>query len=339
MPRADPTMPRSPLRPRLFEPIDLAPFVRPGDFSDEARRRSATAWDESFRTVGFAVIDGHGVPPEVVSDLRTAARMFFQSATDYKHRFYKGPQMSGRSGYSPVSAGADPLEGYTFMRGDAASWMGTTETHPEELNGIGQRYAAEVERVMHALHRMSAMALGLPDNYFDPFYAKPASVFVVSHYPPLRPPPAGVAIKDGKPRYRAHSDYSGFTILLQDEQDFDAGESGGLEIDIDGTWVPVKPQPGSFVINIGDLFELWTNDRWRSTPHRVVSPPLHAPAATRSRMTAMLFSGPSMDSIIAPMPTCVSAEQPARYQSMSAADHMRAMYKTQSKEAVYKKAL
>merc|ERR1719167_500515 len=170
-----------------------------------------------FCTVGFAVVGGHGVPPDLVQDLRTAAGMFFQTPNDYKHRFFKGPKMTGRSGYSPVRAGADPLEGYVFMRAEGAGWMGSTETHPEELNGIGQRYGTEMERVMHALHRMSALALGLDEDYFERFYANPASVLVISNYPALRPPPPGMHVHEGKLRYRAHSDYSGFTVLLQDE--------------------------------------------------------------------------------------------------------------------------
>merc|ERR1712048_406581 len=111
---------------------------------------------------------------------------------------------------------------------------------------------------------------------------------VLSHYPPLG------ANSENKLRYREHSDYSGFTILLQDAEDGCDG-SNGLEVDIDGVWVPVKPRKGCFVINIGDLFELWTNDRWRSTPHRVTSPQAGTPAATRSRYTVLLFSGPNLD--------------------------------------------
>merc|ERR1712188_341588 len=98
---------------------------------------------------------------------------------------------------------------------------------------------------------------------------------VLSHYPPVEP------AWEGKLRYREHSDYTGFTVLLQDEDD-GCESSGGLEVDIDGVWVPVVPRKGCFVINIGDLFELWTNDRWRSTPHRVTSPQTGSRAATRS---------------------------------------------------------
>jgi len=186
--------------------------------------------------------------------------------------------------------------------------------------------------VMDALHQMSALALGLEEDFFEKFYTKPASVVVMSHYPPLTP----LKLPDGKPRYRAHSDYSGFTVLLQDESDFGPGGGAGLEIDIAGHWVPVKPQKGTLVVNIGDLFELWTNDRWRSTPHRVTSPQLRDRAAAQSRFTTMLFSGPNLDATIAPIHTCVDDKHPSRYSSMTAAQHLAAMWKTKSKEARYK---
>lgn len=330
---------RAAVPPRTFEAIDLAPFVRHDEYDDEARQRSARLWDESFRTIGFALVDGHGVCEELVADLRTAATMFFNSTSDHKHRYYRGPKMTGRSGYSPVGAGQaanvhlDPLEGYTFIRSESRKWSNIEETHPEELDGISQRYCYEVERVMHALHRMSAVALGLDINYFDQFYNNPASVLVISHYPPLRSP---LEVKEGKLRYRAHSDYSGFTILLQDEGDFSEPGAGGLEIDVGGIWVPVKPRKGAFVVNIGDLFETWTNDRWRSTPHRVSSPVLRSRSAGRSRLTVMLFSGPSLDSIIEPISTCIDAEHPCKYAAVKASDHLTGMYKSKSKEAIYK---
>merc|ERR1712187_766326 len=124
-------------------------------------------------------------------------------------------------------------------------------------------------------------------------------------------------VRDGKLRYRPHSDYSGFTILLQDEDDNQNGR-GGLEIDIDGVWVPIMPKKGCFVVNIGDLFETWTNNRWRSTPHRVTSPALSSEMAQRSRYSTMLFSGPNLNTIISPIHTCVDAEHPALYAPIKA---------------------
>merc|ERR1712083_278727 len=218
-----------------------------------------------------------------------------------------------------------------FVRDRSLAWS-AGEAHPVELGSVGERYCYEVERAMHALHRVCALALGMPEDFFEPFYSCPASVLVMSHYPPLRP----LGVPDVKMRYRAHSDYTGLTILLQDANDNSPQGGGGLEIDVNSEWVPVKPRNGCFVVNIGDLWETWTNDRWRSTPHRVSSPPLSASGSTESRYSVMLFSGPNLDSMIGPIPTCVDENNPASYAPTKASEHLMAQYMTKSKEADYK---
>jgi len=320
---------------QTFDPIDISPFVQPDLFDDAARKASAQAWDNMFRTVGFATISGHGVTNEIIHGLKMSAKKFFGRGSAYKQQFFRGLQMAGKPGYSPIGMAqehSDPVEGYTFIRSRSEAWSAADETHPIELACTGRQYAYELERVMHAIHWMSAVALDLPANYFDEFYERPASVLVLSHYPPL----SSVGMPDCKLRYRAHSDYSGFTILLQDDEDGGNGGVGGLEIDINGAWVPVTPQPGCFVVNIGDLFETWTNDRWRSTPHRVRSPAPGTASAEQSRNTAMLFSGPSLDAVIAPIATCVDKDHPSRYAPIKAAEHLKAQYITKSKEAEYR---
>ena len=87
-------------------------------------------------------------------------------------------------------------------------------------------------------------------------------------------------------------------------------------------------------MNIGDLFELWTNNRWRSTPHRVASPRPGSAAARRARLTAMLFTGPALETTLRPAPTC----GPSRYPTMTARQHLTAMARSKSKEGEYKRA-
>ena len=120
--------------------------------------------------------------------------------------------------------------------------------------------------------------------------------------------------------------------MLQDDRDHAEDDAGGLEIDVDGSWVPVVPQAGSFVINIGDLFQLWTNNRWRSTPHRVTSPVLSSAAASRSRFIAAFFSGPSLETMVQPAPTC----GPPKFPTLTAREFLTAMAISKSKEAHYK---
>ena len=322
--------------------VDISPFIH-----GEADRRSATtSWDTAFREVGFARIVGHQVPANLVADLRATALEFFKQPVAEKMR-YNRPAPSPGS-YSPVWSGVssgghdDPLEGYTFHR-PSEGWKALTSRalgHPPALAAVAERYGSELERVMHTLHRVSSEALGLRHDFFDsPPGTNPTSLLVISHYPPLTDPDVP-AREEGKPRYRAHSDYTGFTILLQDDDDHggvaeaplpEGDGGGGLEVDVGGRWMPVVPRAGSFVVNIGDLFELWTNNRWRSTPHRVSSPPSGSAAAARSRLTAMLFTGPALETVVQPAPTC----GPSLYPTLTAREHLTTMALTKSKEAEY----
>lgn len=89
-----------------------------------------------------------------------------------------------------------------------------------------------------------------------------------------------------------------------------------------GEWHPVLPRPNAFVVNIGDLYEVWTNGRWRSTVHRVMKPPASSAAAGAPRLSIPFFTGPHNDAIIEAMPTCVDAEHPAKYEPVKALDHL-----------------
>ena len=331
--------------------VDISPFVLDRDAHSAKDRSIAMAsWDTAFRRVGFARITGHQVPLTLASELRAAASEFFSMPGSKKMQYHHPATANGCSpgSYAPLWAGRasgahdDPLEGYTFHR-PRRGWEHVADPalgHPPGLAAVAQRYASVLESVMHALHRLSAESLSLPGDYFDsPAGSAPTSLLVISHYPPLTGPELAFR-PPSKPRYRAHSDYTGFTILLQDEADHGGGAEsgpssaegcGGLEVDIDGRWTPVVPRPGSFVVNIGDLFELWTNNRWRSTPHRVASPAVGTAAASRSRLTAMLFTGPALETVIQPAPTC----GPTKYPTLSARDHLAAMALTKSKEKNY----
>jgi len=330
--------------------IDIQPFMDDTTDFAAARRLAAASWDATFREVGFARVIGHCVSPELITELRTVARAFFDKPASEKIPYHR-PATAGAAptgSYGPLFAARtmglhdDPVEGYTFFR-PKDGWNLTAPElgHPVEFASVAERYCREVEKVMHALHRLSASALGLAPGFFDTAEGtNPTSMLVVSNYPPLTELESEV--RNGQPRYRAHSDYTGFTILLQDEYDHggpaaplvDNEGGGGLEIDINGTWMPVVPRPGSFVVNIGDLFELWTNNRWRSTPHRVTSPKFETPAAARSRMTAMLFTGPALETVVQPAPTC----GPSQYPTVSARQHLTAMAMSKSKETTYQHA-
>ena len=89
-----------------------------------------------------------------------------------------------------------------------------------------------------------------------------------------------------------------------------------------GEFIPVPPTKNAFVVNIGDLYERWTNKRWASTVHRVANPPKDSEASKRSRHSFVFFTSPRGETMIEPINTCVDTENPSLYKPISALDHL-----------------
>ena len=127
------------------------------------------------------------------------------------------------------------------------------------------------------LTRSFALALGLHEDSLVPYFDDRSSSLRVIDYP------AGA----GGARAGAHHDYGCLTIIRSD--------AAGLEAQTrDGEWLPVQAPPGGFVVNIGDLMQRWTRDRWVSTLHRVVGAEDHAPR----RQSLVFFHNPRNDAEI-----------------------------------------
>lgn len=315
--------------------IDISPFLDP---AAKAAQRDAVAreWDHALRTMGFASIVGHGVPQDLLDRVREAALAFFDLPLEEKRKC-SFPGSKESQGYFQV--GAETVSKTFTASGDATppdlvetltfafvDWetTGTRSdfersifrpnrwpTHPAGASDTIREYYWAVHRVARSLMRLSAAALRLPDSYFDKYYERIATSLRLAHYPPQETPP-----REGQMRYGPHTDYMGFTILLQDER------HGGLEVlDPQEQWVPVEPMRGAFTVNVGDLLSRWTNLHWKSNIHRVVNPPPEA--ASHRRLSVVLFTGPDYESEIACIPTCQSPDDPPRFAPIQCWDHFQ----------------
>ena len=129
------------------------------------------------------------------------------------------------------------------------------------------------------------------------------------------PDQQGMRPQPGQTRSGAHTDYGAMTILLAEKA------LGGLQVKLrNGDWCDVTPKPGSFIINIGDLMSMWTNDHWVSNLHRVVNPPVDAHTDTR-RLSIAFFVNANYDARIECIPTCASEHNRAKYPAVLAGEH------------------
>lgn len=310
--------------------VDIDPFIN-GDDTD--RRRVARTVDEICSDIGFLVISGHGVSEPLVERVRSLAREYFALPVEEKMRLKMPPDRY--RGYSPLGgeALASSLDNPTppdlkelfsigpvgcpdddYHRFSKPPNCFAGNMWPERPSGFRETWE-EYYRVMQdlacVLMRIFAVGLGLPERYFDDKIDRHISPFNVTHYPALTTPPLPGQLRSG-----AHSDYGSLTILKAEDA------PGGLQVqDRHGDWIDVTPTPGTFIVNLGDLMAEWTNDRWVSTMHRVVTPPLDV-GARGDRLSLVFFHQPNYDTVIECLPTCRVDARPPRYGRITSGEHL-----------------
>lgn len=317
-------------------PIDLEPF-RLGDARDRAH--VAEQLDRAGRESGFFAVTGHGVDPAIIDRMLDVTSRFFALPVEDKMRYYVDDRVANR-GYAPEGSEAlaysigeadlppDLFEAFNVGREFADDeiddyvapvrhsyfapnvWPDT----PAEFRATCLEYWAAVEDVAMTLMRVAGLALGVGEEFFVPYVDRSISVIRANNYrrSPGAPPPLPHQMRMG-----AHTDYGSVTVLLADQVP-------GLQIQgDDGAWFDIVPPTGGFMVNIGDLLAEWTNDRWRSTMHRVVPPPPDADGAAHRRSIAW-FQQPNWNATIECLPSCTDAEHPPKYRPVTSGDHLLA---------------
>lgn len=298
--------------------IDIAPLY---GTDSAAWRDVATQIDTACRDWGFFYITGHGIPPERIDALLAAAKAFFALPEAEKLKI-DITRTAHHRGYGAIATEQlDPTQPSdlkeTFDMG-----FHMAADHPEVLAGkplrgpnrhpdlpgwaaLMEQHYADMQALAQTLLRAIALALGIERDFFDARFAEPISVFRMIHYPPRH-----TARSADQPGAGAHTDYGCVTLLYQDD-------AGGLQVrNVHGEWIDAPPIPGSFVVNIGDMMARWSNDRYTSTPHRVISPlGVH-------RYSMPFFAEPHPDTEISCLPNCSSADNPPKYPPVTSAEYL-----------------
>ena len=272
--------------------VDIAPLVR-GETSREAETVETIA--RACQDVGFMYVRNHDVPEAVLSRLVERAKSFFALTTAEKKSVAveDSPQFRG---YLPLEytgnegeKGKNLQEGFMVMHEQP---LGSFPMHgpnqwPKALPSLRpamEDYFTVMEKLATPLMHGFAMALGHKPELFDGFHRDPMSVLKLNHYPPQEIMDETEIIGVG-----GHCDGGSFTILWQDTL-------GGLEVrNKRGDWVGVPPVEGTFVINIANLLQRWTNGRFSSTEHRVIN------RYGKDRYSIAFFVYPSHSTVVAPV--------------------------------------
>ncbi len=290
--------------------IDVSPLS-----SADAAARAALAQriGQACRTIGFFAITGHGVPQALrEATFREAARFFAQplAAKAPLARGLHGPNR----GY--VGLGTEALDEHTLPDLKEAynlMWTDGVQAPPNVWPALPgwretvQAYFDAVLAVGRRLHQAFALDLGVDEPFFADKLDHPMATLRLLHYP------AGTSTADGpkaQPGAGTHTDYGNVTLLATDDV-------AGLQVQRrDGGWIDVPALPEAFVCNIGDCLMRWSNDVYRSTPHRVLPP-------ARTRQSIAFFLDPNPDALVSALPSCVAPGTAPRHPPVTAAEHLR----------------
>ncbi len=289
--------------------VDISAVGSDGAPSDS---RVAADVEAACADEGLFLLAGHGIDAELGAAF-DAARTFFGLPAGIKDRV---PRIN-RYGYVPdrIEARTPSSAAYMGRSSLAAEYLDmglADEMDLEAVEALGcngfvaavRAYQAAALGAAHAVLEALAATLGVP-GFFAARMSEPQCRLRFLHYPP-----AGRFHDGSAPTFSTpHTDYGAITLLATDGVP-------GLEVLLDGTWVPVSVPPGSVIVQLGDMLARWTNDRYRSTPHRVVG------SSGTDRYSIPFFVNPDPSTVVSTIGSCVTAERPERYQPVTAGEFL-----------------
>ncbi|KAL4069974.1 hypothetical protein V8B97DRAFT_569991 [Scleroderma yunnanense] len=276
--------------------------------------------------VGFFYVKNHGISDDVINKAVLAAERFFALPIDAKTKLdiHATPNFKGYTAL--LGENTNPENNGDLHEGFDIGWepemaacaceipsdgaMSGTNVWPENLPGFREDVLAYYHAAVKLgllLFPLFALALNLPEDFFADKVTKPAAIMRLLHYPPQSPQPAG-----GVEGIGAHTDYECFTILWQQDN------VPALQVmNTNGNWIDAVPIPGTLVLNLGDQFARWTNDVFKSTVHRAIN------ATGKKRYSIPLFFGTDYDVKLEPIPSCITPDNPAKYEVITAGEYVK----------------
>ncbi len=262
------------------------------------------------------MIKGHGISQELLKDVQTVSKKFFDLPLPQKEES-QAPFGLGYMGVGKENVAATLEEGSKVK--DCKESLNITlpvrdDVWPkdDELRTLCSSYYGAVHKLSSQLMRLFALALKQEETFFDDKVDNAFTVLRMLNYPEYE-----VKEESGESkvdtRNAEHTDYGTLTVLW-------SSDSRGLQArSRDGEWIDVVAPPDQFIINIGDLMMNWTNDKWVSTLHRVVP---HKDTMGKRRMSIPFFHNPNPDAIVECIASCHDESNPPKYEPILAKTHL-----------------
>lgn len=305
--------------PKGIPSVDLSDFLS-GDA--DRRQQFIDELGSAYEGIGFVAVRNHNIPQELIDNLYAQMEEFFSKDEAVKLK-YNIEGIGGQRGYTPF--GQEHAKGKSA--GDLKEFWHFGQ-YVEDNDPIGKEYPANVnveeqpefalvgkksyasfeETGRHILHAI-ALHLGLEENYFDPFIHNGNSILRPIHYPPITG-----EIEEGAVRAGEHEDINLITLLV-------GASADGLQVlNKQNEWISVTEIKDHIVVNVGDMLQRLTNNRLKSTTHRVINP--STKNLGTSRYSVPFFLHPRSDMPLNCLSCCIDENTPKAYEDITAGEYL-----------------
>lgn len=301
--------------------LDLADFLS----GDPARKQKFVAdLGEAYNTIGFIALRNHGLSDDLSARLYATVKKFFALPDEVKQK-YENPALAGQRGY--IGKGKEHAKGRNtgdlkefYHVGQEVSDNDPIKKEypeniwPEEVPEFKETALAAykaLEKAGKEILRALALYLNLEENYFDDKVHNGNSILRPIHYFPIEDPDS---VPADAVRAAEHGDINLITLLM-------GASADGLQVlRRDGKWIPITALPEQIVVNVGDMLARLTNNKLKSTIHRVVNPPrelMHT-----SRYSIPFFMHPRSEMDLTCLESCIDEQNPKAYPDATAGEYL-----------------
>lgn len=276
---------------------------------------------KAYEDIGFVALKGHLLDEALVDNLYKEIKNFFSLPLETKHK-YEIPGIGGQRGY--VSFGKESAKGKKegdlkefwhfgqYVEDDAERAKeypkNVTVNELEAFNKVGKKAYQALEETAKYVLRALALHLGLEETYFDNYIHNGNSILRPIHYPPITQEP------DNAVRAAAHGDINLITLLM-------GAQGRGLQVqNHQGEWIDAIAEPDELMINVGDMLSRHTNNKLKSTIHRVINPPRELWGT--SRYSIPFFMHPISEMKLDVLDSCIDENNPKQFEDITAGDFL-----------------